>query len=442
MSQLDGSSEVVAGLPIPSHEQRHEPPLDAGAIPGANPEPASVWHIRDFRIVALGEGISAVGDAISFTALPLLVLALTGSGAAMGIVAALQTLPDLVLGLLAGALADRWDRRRMMMYADAGRAVLTALIPLSVFLGLPTMAVILLVVFPINTLRVLFLAGWTGAVPNLVGRRLIGPASSYFEAIFSLGFILGPGLAGLLASWIGPGPTLALDALSFIASMAALWLVRTPMRAPEGREETHILAEIREGVRFVLSQPTLRTVVPFWTAFCVATAGFIPAVTYFTRHDLGFGPDVLGLLISTFSVGSLAGALLAARLTHGRLGLLLIAGGFLAGSLLGLMSLTTQPATMAMAALGAGVGQSFVLVSYVTIRASATPDELLGRVGATTRTVSVGLESVGAAAAGLLLDSVAGGQTMRIMGGILVLASVVGLLSPILRSARATRSLP
>jgi MFS transporter, ENTS family, enterobactin (siderophore) exporter len=420
------SVEVVAGMPVAVADLNE---------PGNR---ASVWSLPDFRIMAVGQGISALGDAVSFTALPLLVLALTGSGAAMGIVAALQTLPDLLLGLPAGALADRWDRRRMMLYADVGRALLTALIPLSVALHLPTMIVILLVVFPINALRVVFMAGWTGAVPNLVGRGLIGPATSYFEAIFALGFIVGPGVAGVLASRIGPGPTLAIDAASFLVSAAALWFIRTPLRATAGpRSESDILAEIRDGIRFVVGNPTLRAAVAFWASVGIGTAGLIPALTYFMTKDLGLSADFLGLVIGAYSLGSLAGGLLAARLTHGRLGPLLIGGNALTGLLLIALSTTHNPGLMAGLSLVAGVANTLVLVSYVTIRASTTPDELLGRVGATTRMVSVGLQPVGAAIAGLLLDAVAGGPTMRVMGGILVAASLVGLLAPSLRHARA-----
>ena len=131
---------------------------------------AGLFRNRDFRLVLFGQGISAFGDAVSFTALPLLVLLLTGSGLQMGIVGVLQLLPDLILGLPAGALADRWDRRKMIVWADFGRAVLTALIPISFLLGLPTMVVILLVTFPINAFRVVFLAAWTAMIPALVGR--------------------------------------------------------------------------------------------------------------------------------------------------------------------------------------------------------------------------------------------------------------------------------
>jgi MFS family permease len=425
-SQVD-TTEIVGRLPVAAQVAAEE-----------TAKPSSVWSLPDFRIMAVGQGISALGDAVSFTALPLLVLALTGSGAAMGIVAALQTLPDLLLGLPAGALADRWDRRRMMLWADVGRALLTALIPLSVALHLPTMIVILLVVFPINALRVVFMAGWTGAVPNLVGRGLIGPATSYFEAIFALGFIVGPGVAGVLASRIGPGPTLAIDAVSFLVSAVALWFIRTPLRATAGpRSESHILAEIRDGVRFVLANRTLRAAVAFWASVGIGTAGLIPTLTYFMTRDLGLGADFLGFVIGAYSLGSLAGGLVAARLTHGRLGPLLLGGNALTGLLLIALSTTHNPGLMVGLSLVAGVANTLVLISYVTIRASSTPDELLGRVGATTRMVSVGLQPVGAAVAGLLLDAVAGGPTMRVMGGILVAASLVGLLVRPLRHSRA-----
>ena len=101
------------------------------------------------------------------------------------------------------------DRKRLMMVSDAARAGLTALIPLSVVLGLPTMAVILLVTFPINVFRVLFMAGWTGAAPNLVSRRRLGSAVSAVESLVALSFIAGPAIAGILVGLIGAGPTLA-----------------------------------------------------------------------------------------------------------------------------------------------------------------------------------------------------------------------------------------
>src|SRR5207249_11431794 len=110
----------------------------------------------------------------------------------------------------------------MMLYADIGRAALTALIPLSMLLGLPTIGVILLVTFPISTLRGVFMAAYTGAVPNLVGREQIGPANSFMEAAFSFGFIIGPAAVGLLAALHGHGPPLAVAAASLLGSAPAI----------------------------------------------------------------------------------------------------------------------------------------------------------------------------------------------------------------------------
>ena len=229
------------------------------ALPSQTPQ--SLRRNRDFRAVLASQAVSAFGDAISFTALPLLVLALTGSGAQMGLVGVLQMLPDLFFGLVAGALADRWDRRRLMVYADLGRAVLTALIPLSVVLELDTMAVILLVTAPINVLRVLFLAAYTAAVPSLVGRDQVGRANGYAEGIYSLSFILGPAVAGILVALIGAGPTLAVDSASFLFSAAAIALISRPLRAAREVPRRRMLAEIAEGIRYILAERTLRVVI-------------------------------------------------------------------------------------------------------------------------------------------------------------------------------------
>src|SRR6187397_1096375 len=152
--------------------------------------PSPLRANRDFRVVLAGQAVSALGDAISITTMPLLVLSLTGSGAAVGLVGALQLLPNLGFGLFAGALADRWDRRRMILWADVGRALLTAAIPVSHWIGLPTMAVILVVIVPINILRLFADAGLTSALPALVGRENLGRANAQLEATLSVPFIV------------------------------------------------------------------------------------------------------------------------------------------------------------------------------------------------------------------------------------------------------------
>lgn len=400
-----------------------------------SPAEKSLWRNRDFKIVLGGQSVSAFGDAVSFTALPLLVIALTGSGVAMGTVGVLQTLPDLLFGLPAGALADRWDRRRMMLWADVGRALLTALIPLAYQLDLPVMPVILLVTFPINTFRVLFMAGWTAAMPNLVRRDQVGQANGYAEAILSSSFIVGPAVAGFLVGTIGAGPTLAIDALSFAVSAGSLALVRRPFQKARGARESHLVAEIAEGLRFVAGEPTLRVAIAFWGLTSVVTAPIVLAVIYTLTIDRHLPSEVVGFVLSAYGIGYLVGAVVAGRLSRGPLGRLMLGANAVSAFVIALLAVAELPVVLYGGAFAAGFCGALVLISYITLRATIPPDELLGRVGSMARMVSVGLQPIGVFAGGVLLDLVHGGITMGIIGALTLLVTAVFSLSATLRRA-------
>ena len=426
-------------------------PIDLAAPPSGDPQPAAIVapaveplsRNRDFQVVLFGQGISSFGDAITATAMPLLVLALTGSGAAMGVVGALSTLPDLLVGLFAGAYADRWDRRLMMLFADAGRAILTAAVPISILVGGPTLLVVVLVAFPINVLRVLWLAAWTACVPGLVGRAQVARANAIFEAVFNVGWIAGPGLAGVLSSVVGPGTTIAIDAATFVVSSLALLLVRRPLRPEPRTGQPHILVDIREGIRYVAAHPILRTVILFWSASQVTTAALATALTYHVTRERGAGTDVLGIILSAFAVGSLAGSLAVGRVGLVRVGRAMLVGTAATGALLLLIIVQPPMPVVILSALGAGVVQSAVLISYVTFRTALSPDAMLGRVGSTARTISVGLMPIGAVVGGAMIDLASGKATLAAMGAILlVLAGGCALLPGMRRAVVPRRSAP
>ena len=392
---------MTAGVPLETVVPRRDEPLSQN---------------RDFRILLGSQAVSALGDAVSFTALPLLVLALTGSGLAMGIVGVLQTLPDLVFGMVAGALADRSDRKRMMFLADIGRAVLTASIPLSVFLGGPTMVVILIVAAPMSILRALFLAGYTASVPALVGRSQIARANSYFEAIYSVGYILGPAIAGVLSSTIGPGPTLAIDAVSFALSGLALAFVRRDLRAPVDRQRPGLVTEIREGIDFVVGHPMLRALIGFWGLVSISSAPLVSALAVYVTRDLGQEDAILGLILTAYGVGTVVGSLLTSRAGRRRVAPILLGGTFVTGCcLVTVASVDQVPILLAVASVS-GVAQSMVLVTYITVRTAYSPDALLGRIGSTARTISLGLQPVGLLVGGALIDLTSGATTLAVMG--------------------------
>ena len=378
---------------------------------------------RDFKVLLSSQGVSALGDAVSFTALPLVVLALTGSGLAMSVVATLQTLPDLVLAMIAGALADRNDRKRMMFLADAGRAILTAMIPISAILAGPTMAVILIVAAPMSMLRSFFRAGYISSVPALVGRSQVGRANSFFEAIYSVGFIVGPAIAGVLATTIGPGPTLAIDAASFAVSALGLLFVRRDLRAPIDGHRGPLLADIREGIDFILAQPTLRVVILFWGTVSVVSAPLVTALAVYVTRDLRLPASALGAILAAYGVGTVSGALVTARSGHRRPAPILLGGTVVTGAMLIVMAGTASIPFFLASAVVAGVAQSIVLLTYITLRTNLSPDELLGRIGSTARTISLGLQPFGLLVGGVLIDATSGSTTIVLMGLALIAAS-------------------
>ncbi len=327
--------------------------------------------------------------------------------------------------MVAGAQADRSDRKRMMFVADLGRACLTALIPLSVALDGPTMTVILLVAAPTSILRSFFLAGYTASVPALVGRSQLALANSYFEAIYSMGYILGPAIAGVLATTIGPGPTLAIDAASFLVSALGLAFVRRDLRAPVDRPRQRLLTEIREGIDYIVADPTLRSAILFWGTIAILTAPLVTALAVMVTRDLALPPSVLGLLLAAYGVGTVSGALLSARrLSRGHVARVLLGGALVAGlALVALSFAAVEPALLVLGAI-AGVGQSMVLVTYLTIRTAYSPDALLGRIGSTARTISLGLQPVGLLIGGALIDLTSGATTIGLIGAGVILASL------------------
>ncbi len=389
---------------------------------------------RDFLLLMTGQGISAFGDALSLTALPLLVLALTGSGIAMGVVGVLNTIPDLVFGLLAGVIADRSDRRLMILGADFGRAVLTALIPLTIFLHGPTIVVILLIAAPMAMLRALFLAAYTAAMPSLVGRPSLGRATSTLETVYSLSFVVGPSVAGLLTAVVGSGPTIAVDALSFLASSLAMALIRRPLQERQERPPLNLRAEIREGISYIAGHRTLRLAVSYWGLISVITAGLIPVLTYFVTKQLGLPTTTLGLLLSIDGIGYLVGAIVMNRARFRAAGLLMLAGTTIQAIAL-IASVNGEVIVLLPAAFVIGAANSAVVITYITLRSAAAPDELLGRVGSTARTLSIGLQPIGMITAGVLLDSVGGGVTLLLMGAGLLAATAAFALSKAFRGA-------
>src|SRR5919198_123768 len=176
-----------------------------------------LFRNRDYMLLWSGQVVSTLGSSASGVVYPLLILAITASPAAAGIAAALGNLPYLIFSLPAGALIDRWDRKRVMINCDVGRALTVASIAIALWLDA-------------LTVWQLYIAE-VAALPRVVPKEQLPQASAQNEAAFATAHIVGPSVGTLLYQGLGRAAPFAADAISYVASVVSLLFIRTPFRA-------------------------------------------------------------------------------------------------------------------------------------------------------------------------------------------------------------------
>ncbi|MFB7471739.1 MFS transporter [Kitasatospora sp. NPDC056184] len=421
--------------------------------------PPALWRQRNFAALWSAHTVSQFGTQLSFFVLP--VLALTTVGATpgqLGLVSAAETLPFLLVGLPAGALLDRWDRRRVMVVADAGRAVALGAVPLGYAFDVLSVPLLCAVAFVTGLFTVFFDIADQAFLPDVVGRRQVAAANGRLEFSRSAAELAGPGLSGLLLQWATAPLILLADAASYLVSALLLGAVRPPGPAagtaaqppagtapqpPAARERMR--TRIAEGLRFVLRHRALRslalaTAVANLAGLGGALSALLPA---FALRDLGLSPGRLGLALTLGNACALLGALFTARLVRLLgLGRLLVAARCLPG--LGVLLLATaEPGravpTLAVAAGLIACGITAYNIAQVSLRQAVTPAALQARMNASVRFVVWGTLPLGAAAGGLL-GSVVGLRPALWAVAAVALLSVLPLL--LTRDVRSLRDFP
>ncbi|MER5351429.1 MFS transporter [Kitasatospora sp. NPDC002551] len=390
----------------------------ATAAPLPDP-PRALWRRRNFAALWSAHTVSQFGTQLSFFVLPVLALTVVGATPGqLGLVSAAETLPFLLVGLPAGALLDQWDRRRVMVVADAGRAVALGVVPLGYALDLLSVPLLCAVAFVTGLFTVFFDIADQAFLPGVVGRREVAAANSRLEFSRSAAELTGPGLSGLLLQWATAPLILLADALSYLVSALLLGVIRPPA-PPAGAEpgppaaRERMRTRIAEGLRFVLRHRVLRSLALATAVANLAGLGgalgvLLPA---FALRDLGLSPGKFGLALMVGNGCALLGAVFTARLVRALgLGRLLLAARCLPG--LGLLLLATAEPGRAVPTLAAAAGLiacgvTAYNIAQVSLRQAVTPAALQARMNASVRFVVWGTLPLGAAAGGLL-GSVAG----------------------------------
>jgi predicted MFS family arabinose efflux permease len=393
--------------------------------------PVPLWRNRDFLLLWTGQVGSTLGTRISGLAYPLLVLAATGSPAQAGLVASAQAAPFLIWFLPAGALVDRWSRKRIMLAADAGRAVAMASVAVAVVLGRITIGHLAVVAFVEGTLFVFFLLAETAALPHVVPKPQLPAAIAQNQARDQGADLAGQPLGGFLFGLDHAVP-FAVDAVSYVVGFALVAPIRRNLEEEQAPERRHLLAEVSEGVRWLWHQHLLRTLV------AIASAGNLVfsalGLTIIVRAtDLGASSTAVGVVLGLFGVGAIAGALVAPpvqRLVAPNV-IMLGALWWWVAEMVAFALATTVFVLATVYTVGALMGPIFNTTN-AAYRYALTPDRLQGRVGGVSRMIGWGTRPVGT-----LLGSI----SLETLGAVRTFAALAAWLAVVAAASTASRQI-
>jgi MFS family permease len=390
---------------------------------------------RDFNVFWAGQTLSALGDAISIIAIPLLVLEVTGSLLAMGAVTALYGVGSLVAGVVGGPIVDRVDRRKLMIGADLARAGLYALVPLCWLLFGPQLWLVFGVALLGSALAMLFGVAYITAVANLVDRDQMTEANGRLQASYALAFALGPLVAGIVSARYGSAAAIGVDALTFLASALSLRFVRLRRAAaqrPAGSEPGGRSQEFLAGIRFLIEDPIFRWLTVLTGGLAFAATGIADLLIFYVKEDLGQSDRVVGIVFGVASLGAVASGLLVSRM-RSRLGFGVCFAGGLALQGVALLAIGAAPAIAVVAALStlSTFGDSTRGVLTMTLRQELTPDHLLGRVTAAFWTVFSVPGPLGALALTAFGTRVGTTTAITAAGAFVLFLAVLSLFSPV-----------
>jgi MFS family permease len=404
------------------------------------PRPRRLWLNRDYMLLWSGQTVSAIGTQVSGIALPLLILALTHSPAIAGFAGALRALPYLFFSLPVGALIDRWNRKLVMILCDSGRAMLLGSIPVALALGYLTAIQIYLVALFEGTLFVFFDLAEVACLPRVVAPEQLPAATAQNQATMGISELAGPSLGGLLYGLTQMLPFVG-DAVSYIASVLSLFLIKTRFQGERATQRRRLLVEIGEGLRWLWTHPLVRFMAFLTGMLNLISSGVYLIMIVIAQHQ-GASPAEIGLIGSIGAVGGIVGSMIGGFIQrHFTFGQVIITTVWIQALSWPFLAIAPN-----FVLLGVVFAISFLMVPIYNVvqfsyRLALIPDELQGRVNSTFRLLAFGFQPIGFALTGILLAAVGAVQTVLIFFAFFLLIAVVTNASALIRKARPIQKL-
>jgi len=415
------------------------------ATDSGRPTVPSLWRDRDFVRLSVGQTASQLGAQASQVTLPLIAVVALGAGATqLGALRAVQQAPILLLSLVVGAWVDRWRVRNVMVLADAGRALALAVIPIAYFLHILGVPVLVVVAFIVGVFTVCFDVAYQASPVRLVKRDQLAQGNSILESSRSAAQIGGPALGGGMVTLLSAPIAIVASAFCFTLSFLAISRIRRPESVPKHSERaTGMLRQIRDGLRLVVSDASLRVVCLCSGLFQFSFAAFMTIYLLFLPRTLHLSGAALGLALAALGPGSLVGSLLSAKLPRRfGYGVVLVSGAAIGdGAMLCVPGLHGSGAVMIAALMAInfvfGVLTQTVDVAVMAVRQAITPAELQGRVAATMHFTGMGLTPLGSLLGGLLASQLGLRTSLLVAAVGMLLSPLCMVLSPLARLGKA-----
>ena len=397
-------------------------------------------RIRNYRLFWIGQLVSVTGTWMQTVAQSWLVLSLTGSGVDLGITVALQFLPMLLFGLWGGLLADRSDKRKLLIGTQVAGGLLALVLYVLVATDAVELWMVYVMAFLLGVVTMIDMPTRQSFVIEMVGPDEVPNAVGLNSAMFNTGRILGPAAAGLSISALGIAPSFLANALSYLAVIAALLAMRPDelfRRQPTERRR----GEVRAGLRYVWTDPTLRSTLLLVAVLGMFGFNFIVVLPLLARFTFAGGAGLYSLFTALMSLGSLMGALVAASRARPTRRLL-IGSGVAFGVLL--LATAAAPTVWLTCVLLVAVGMAvmlFLATANTTLQLNSDP-AMRGRVMALYGLLFLGSTPIGGPLLGWISEAW-GPRVGLAIGGALSLAAAVAVASRVRvrrRSAAAARA--
>jgi MFS family permease len=383
-------------------------------------------RVRNYRLFAGGQVVSLTGTWMQTIAQDWLVLQLThNSGTALGIVTALQFSPTIFLALYGGVLADRFDKRRLLIGVQAAQGLLALGMGVLVLSGAVQLWHVYVLALLLGVARSFDVPTRQAFVTELVGPDLLPNAVALNSATFNSARILGPAIGGLVIAWVDVGPAFLLNGVSFVAVIAALWRM-DPAELFRGPRAVRARGQVREGLRYVWGRPDLMMVVFLMAVVGTLGMNFNLTLPLLARAEFGVGAASFGLLSTAFAVGALCGALVGTRRRTRPSAVVLLSFAAVFGVLEIVLAFAPSFPLAAAVLVPAGaflIAQNNAANSRMQL---GTDPQLIGRVMALYMLVFMGGTAVGAPIVGAICEAY-GVRSGLVLGGASTLAAVAVL---------------